>query len=316
MPNTIWGVSRLGYLAQQDHVDVFWGGTGLLPLAGLKARTVLTIHDFVYRLFPETTSLRARWTMRVFSRASIKRADQIVSNSFGTARRLEAFYARKVAAVVPPGLTETFRRRQAGEVQAILKRYGIEQPYLLSVGTREPRKGLQSLVPAFDRLMQSRRLCSHTLVIAGDRGWKDRAITRLVESNRNIRPIGFVDDNVLSALYTGADVFVFPSIYEGFGMPVLEARACGTRVLTTNVAEIREAGGSSPTYINPGIESLGEGILRALRSGPPEVLNRANHSWTKSAAALAAVLTENGLINLGTPRDVAFSPPITPELLV
>jgi len=316
VPSSIWGVSRLGHLAQRDEVDVFWGGTGLLPLVGLKARAVLTVHDFVYKLVPETTSFRARWTMRAFFGASIRRADEVVSNSFGTARRLESIYGRKVAAVIPPGLAETIRTREVDEVQAVLRRYQIEQPYLLSVGTREPRKGLQRLIPAFDSLVKGGHLKNHTLVIAGDRGWKDRAIKQLAEGNTRIRQVGFVDDDVLSALYTGADLFVFPSIYEGFGMPVLEARACGTRILATDAAEIREAGGKNAIYVNPSVESLTGGILHALRSAPPGSLNRANHSWAKSAADLAAVLAGSTKSNPARQREVAGTAPSKARLAV
>src|SRR5271155_2677146 len=102
MADSIWGVSRLGYIARRDKLDVFWGGTGLLPLAGLRSRTVLTVYDFVYKVAPETASNRARWAMRMFSGASIRRADQIVSISLGTARRLEAAYPKRVDAIVRP----------------------------------------------------------------------------------------------------------------------------------------------------------------------------------------------------------------------
>jgi glycosyltransferase involved in cell wall biosynthesis len=293
VPNSLWGVFRLGFIAQRDNLDVFWGGTGLLPLAGLKARTVLTVHDFVYKLAPETMSTRSLWATRLFLNASIRHADEIVSNSCGTAHRLQAIFGRKVAAVVQPGLTEAISPKAAIEVQAILQRFGIRRPYLLSVGTREPRKGLDRLVPAFIRLLEQGQLRDHCLVLAGDRGWKDEAITRLVESHERIHPLGFVDDDSLSAFYSGAAAFVFPSSYEGFGMPVLEARACGTRVVTTDIPELREAGGEDAIYIPPTLEGICDGILRALQSDHPKPLNHTDYSWVKSATVFARVLADS-----------------------
>jgi glycosyltransferase involved in cell wall biosynthesis len=300
IPNSVWGVSRLGYIAQRDNLDVFWGGTGLLPLAGLSVRTVLTVHDFVYKLAPETTSGKARWAMRMFFSASVRRANQIVSNSDGTARRLEAAYRRRVAGVVRPGVTETIRPKRAAEVRTLLKEYGIDKPYLLSVGTLEPRKGLDRLVPAFGALQQEGRLKEHCLVVVGERGWKDEAIGTLLNSNERIRTLGFVDDDALSALYTGADVFLFPSSYEGFGMPVLEARACGTRVVTTDIPELREAGANDAIYVPPTIDGVRDGILRALRSDRPPALNRADHSWLKSAKVFAEVLADERNLPFGS----------------
>jgi glycosyltransferase involved in cell wall biosynthesis len=296
IPNSLWAVSRLGYLAERDHLDVFWGGTGLLPLACLRTRTVLTVHDFVYKIAPETTSARARWAMRMLFGASSRRADHVVCNSMGTARKFENAFSKKVSEVVRPGLTESIR--PAADAHKLLNRHSVERPYLLSVGTLEPRKGLQRLVPAFLSLLADGHLKDKSLVIAGDRGWKDDPIARLVRSSDRIHPLGFVDDDLLSALYTGADAFVFPSSYEGFGMPVLEARACGTRVVTTDIPELREAGGEDPIYIPATVEGIREGILRALRRECPKPLNRSEYSWAKSAAVFAGVLTGDSQINL------------------
>jgi glycosyltransferase involved in cell wall biosynthesis len=298
MPNSLWAASRLGYIAQRDNLDVFWGGTGLLPFAGLRARKVLTVHDLVYKIAPETTSARARWTMRMLFGGSVRRADRITSNSFGTARRFESIYPSKVTQVVQPGLTDTIRPKSAPEVRAQLRQHSIDRPYLLSVGTLEPRKGLQRLIPAFLSLLRDGRLNDECLVIAGDRGWKDEPIARLVRSSERIRPLGFVDDEALSALYTGAKAFIFPSSYEGFGIPVLEARACGTRVVTTDIPELREAGNGDAIYVAPTVEGIRDGILAVLRSDWPAPLNRAEHSWLKSAATFARVLTEESEINL------------------
>jgi glycosyltransferase involved in cell wall biosynthesis len=292
LPSSAWGVSRVGFLARRDKVNTFWGGTGLIPLAGLTARSVLTVHDLVHRIEPKTTSLKARWAARLFFRASVRSADAIVCNSQGSARRLEQFLGRAADAIVRPGVSGSFRRKTEAEIVRVLRSLGISRPYLLTVGTWEPRKGLQRLIPAFLTLSAGPQLSKHTLVVAGERGWKDKSIVKLVqESGERIRATGFVDDESLAALYSGADALIFPSSYEGFGIPVLEARACATRVVATDLAELREAGGEGTIYVPPTQQGIQLGILRALASPRPKPIAASKSSWIESARVLAKVFT-------------------------
>ncbi len=292
LPNSLWGAARVGFLARSDRVNVFWGGTGLVPLIGLEARSVLTVHDLVYSLEPQTTSIRARWAARLFFRPSVRKADYIVCNSHGSARRLEAFLGRRADAVVHPGVSDAFRRREHAEVLRVLSRLDVRKPYLLAVGTWEPRKGLQRLIAAFLGLANQILLREHTLVLAGARGWKDDAIANAVSSGGDrIRAVGYVDDDSLAALYSGADALVFPSIYEGFGIPVLEARACGTRVVASDLPELREAGGEGAIYIPPTEAGIMAGIAQALASGAPAPLAPHELGWDQRARTFVPVLT-------------------------
>jgi len=180
----------------------------------------------------------------------------------------------------------------------VLQHHGLTKPYLLGVGTLEPRKGLHRLVPAFVSLFEEGHLKNHHLVLAGDRGWKDGAIAQLIRSHESIRPIGFVDDDSLAALYTGAEALVFPSSYEGFGMPVLEARACGTPVVTTDIPELREAGGDGAIYVAPTVEGVRGGIMQAVQAGRRIPINRAEYTWQSSAAIFAEVLAATQAVSL------------------
>ena len=166
LPNSLWGVLRVGFLTRRDNLSVFWGGTGLLPLVGLRARSVLTVYDFVYTLQPRTTSARARWAARLFFRASVRRANSIVCISHGSARRLEGLLGRGSDAIIHPGVSEAFRKKSNAEVQSVLRGLLVPTPYLLAVGTWEPRKGLQRLIPAFLSLADEGRLRSHVLVLS------------------------------------------------------------------------------------------------------------------------------------------------------
>ena len=129
-------------------------------------------------------------------------------------------------------------------------------------------------------------------------GGKTEAIRAAIdEVGHSVHDIGYVAEDQLPALYSGSDVFVFPSKYEGFGMPVLEARACGTRVVTTDSPELREAGGQNAVYITPTEESLRRGILEALASPRPNLLTLRNHSWEQSASAMAEVFRRLARVN-------------------
>jgi glycosyltransferase involved in cell wall biosynthesis len=291
LPSNLWLVVGAGRLAQRDEVDCFWSGSGLLPLVGRRARTVLTIHDLVHKVAPETMDTRALWATRLFFRSSVANADALVSNSEGTAMRLEGLFGYKVAAVVRPGLSKLFQPKSGREIQQILSHYEVTKPYLLAVATWEPRKGLQPLIQTFLNMKDGGLIRDYKLVLVGERGWKDTAIADLVRHNADsVLSLGFVHDMALAGLYRGAEAFVFPSKYEGFGMPVLEARACGTAVITSDLPELREAGGEDGIYVEPTEEGIRNGILTVLKRRPPTGLDWRDWSWSKSAGILAQVL--------------------------
>lgn len=290
LPNAFWLALAAGFASRADELDVFWGGTGILPLFGLRCSAVLTVHDLVYRIVPETCSHRSLWSTRLLFHPSLARADAVVTNSDGTARRLEQTFGYSVTAVARPGLSRLFRPASECKIEASLRQFGISRPYILSVATREPRKNLALLIRTFVRMKKEGLITRHELVLAGDRGWRDEAIRAAVaEVGHSVRDIGYVAEDELPALYSGSDMFMFPSKYEGFGMPVLEARACGARVVTTDSPELREAGGENAVYITPTEEGLRRGILQALATPRPKPLALTNHSWAQSASAMVEV---------------------------
>jgi glycosyltransferase involved in cell wall biosynthesis len=292
LPKSLWAVTRPGFMARRDQVDVFWGGTGFIPLIGLSARSVLSVHDLVFRLMPEAMTSRARWAMNMFFEPSLSRADTVVTNSQGTADRLRAMMGYSAAAVVRPGVSPIFKPQAESRIASVLSAYSLRRPYVLGVGTLEPRKGLDSLIKGFRRLQSGGQLRDYTLVLVGDRGWRDGPLARLLnESGPRIVWLGFVDDDELVALYSGCDVFVYPSKYEGFGMPVLEARACGARVVTSDSPELREAGGNDAFYISANEEGVISGILTAMSSKRRGVFDWHTQSWLASSAILAEALT-------------------------
>jgi glycosyltransferase involved in cell wall biosynthesis len=212
----------------------------------------------------------------------------------------------KVTDVVLPGVTPQFHlSRASGEIEIPenLARRGVRRPYLLSVATTEPRKNLDVVLRAYIDLKRGGKLSGHQLVLAGPTGWKNRALKQRLDEARSHGLVlgGYVPDELMPMLYTTADALVFPSLYEGFGMPVLEARTCGARVVTTDSPELREAGDEYVIYVQPTLEGVKAGIQRAIGlPRPPPAVGR---SWKEAAGILARALCAGR--ELSVPQSVS-----------
>jgi glycosyltransferase involved in cell wall biosynthesis len=295
LPSFVWLKTRCRAMCASDRIDVFWAGRTLHPRLDGGVQTVCTVHDLNHLVVPETMQFQNRWSSRLWFRGDILTADCVLANSRGTAERIRTMVGAKVRDVVLPGVTLQFHLPQGAremEIPENLARLGVKQPYLLSVATPEPRKNLDAVLHAYIDLKRAGKLSGHQLVLAGPTGWKNRALKqRLAEAcAHGLVLAGYVPDELMPSLYGGADALVFPSLYEGFGMPVLEARACGTRVVTTDIPELREAGDEYVIYVQPTLEGIKEGILRAM--GLPKPPPVARRTWNEAARILARALRE------------------------
>ena len=230
-----------------------------------RGRTVVSIHDMSFFRFPQFTEEKNRAWLSPRIRDTASRADAILTISDFSAAEIHELLKVDRARIFTtyPGIGEEFSAPASENVEATLASLGIERPYLLTVGTLEPRKNIPFLVEVFEKLSDF----DGVLVIAGMPGWKyEPILERIRASSRSadIRYVRYVSDAQLPALYAGASLFVFPSFYEGFGFPPLEAMACGTPVLSS-------AGGSLP-------EALGDGAV-VLDSFNPD-------RWVASARRL------------------------------
>ncbi|HJW10298.1 MAG TPA: glycosyltransferase, partial [Albitalea sp.] len=207
-----------------------------------------------------------------------------------------ALLGQRVDGIVRPGLAPQFHPlapQQAAAAREQLARRGIVPPYLLSVGTLEPRKNVALLLHAFLDLKRSGQLPGYQLVLAGARGWPNRGLEReLVEArSQGVVVPGFVPDALMPALYGLSEALALPSIYEGFGMPALEARACGSRVIVADVPELREAAGPRAVVVDPTLPALRQGILDALATPRLQDSGLAEqHAWWRAAQRLARLL--------------------------
>ncbi len=258
LPGAIWLQTQGRKLAGQDHLDVFWGPAHALPL-GLSdsVRTVLTVHDIVWVLHPESMARYNAFVHRLYFRKSVRRADAIAAVSEATGRdlrnRLKVEESR--ITVTHEGVEDTFRPLSAELTKEKVQAMGISGSYLLSVGTLEPRKNYPLLFRALARLKTDL-----SLVVAGRRGWKYDVIFEQVKRlnlQDRVRFVEYVPTEDLVALYCGAKFLVMPSLYEGFGLPVLQAMACGTPVLASSCSSLPEVGGDAAAYFDPtSVESL------------------------------------------------------------
>jgi len=293
----LWLKLRAGTLCRRDRLDAFWGTAVFLPRLPRGVRTVVSVHDLCHLLTPETFDPLHLRGVRMFFEGDVRRADVVLTNSQGTADRLQCHLGRKADGIVMPGVSLEFRRPDVEVVKRCRERYGLREPYLLTVAAWEPRKNLECLSEAFLDLKRQGPLARYRLVLVGKKSRRGMArLFDLLEKDggHGLVSLGYVPDEDLPSLYAGADAFVLASSYEGFGMPLLEARACGGRVVATDTAELRETGGGSAIYIEPTRDGIRRGILAALERDPPPPGGSSLPTWREGALKLSCLLTGAG----------------------
>jgi glycosyltransferase involved in cell wall biosynthesis len=237
-------------------LDLFHSPDFVLPPVS-KAVSVLTVHDLAFLLQPECAEANLRAYLEKAVPRSARRADYIVADSEHTRNDVICLLGvppEKVA-VVPGGVESTFQPvEDLAQLAALRERLGIGQaPFILSVGLIEPRKNLPVLFDAY-RLLRERKGLPHLLVVAGNRGWLSAGTIEHAERSPyrdDIRFVGYVAEEALPGLYTAASAFAFPSLYEGFGLPPLEAMACGTPTVVSRASSLPEVAGEAALQVDP-----------------------------------------------------------------
>lgn len=265
----LWHTIELAPLLRKNNIQAFWGTNGYLPPYKLRGiATVLTVHDLADVFAPQTQARLVKWSRSLLQPRAVRVADRVIAVSGATATDMEAVYGRKADAVIHPLVSPRFQLPTQPESGAILAKYSLTGSFLLTVGTLEPRKNLAALIAAYiDRRKSGVEL--PVLVLAGGDGWLDGSIRRMVsnaEQSGWVRRLGFVPNDDLPALYAGCEVFIMPSIYEGFGMPLLEAQLCGAAVLHGSHASMVEAAGGFGVAVEPSEASL-RAMFDALAGG-------------------------------------------------
>ncbi len=236
-------------------------------------KSIVVIHDLAYHHAPEYVPERLRAYLEKYVPKALAQANHILAVSEFTKRDLIKTYSvapERISVASNAVDHDFFYPRKADEVLTAQAKYGIEGSYIMFHGTIEPRKNLKGVMEAYRRLpAQLQR--QYALVLTGGKGWLDDDIHQQIEDLKHqgakVIQTGYVDQADLPALYTGASVFVWPSFYEGFGLPIIEAMACGTPTITSNVSSLPEAAGDAGMLVDPhDSDSIAKAMEQVLTS--------------------------------------------------
>ncbi len=267
----LWEQAVLPWSALRARADLLHALAFVGPLA-CPLPTVVTVYDLSFLLFPEAFNRINRAYLSTMTPHSVRAARRVIAISESTKRdlvRLAHVPAERVD-VVYPGLEPDIRRvDDATALADFRRRNGLPEHFVLFVGTLEPRKNVAALVQAY-AILRRRGVSSHALVLAGSKGWRYQSIMAAIEQSGVAGDIimpGYVGRSDLPMLYSAASAFVYPSIYEGFGLPVLEAMACGAPVITSNVSSLPEVAGEAALLVDPNdSDGLATALERVIRS--------------------------------------------------
>lgn len=269
-------------------------------------KSIVVVHDLAFAQTADFIKSRsfANSLDRAVKRA-VAKSTRLVAVSANTKRDLISSYganAQKITVINPALDHQTYRPSPPAQIAKTLRKYKINRPYLLFLGTLEPRKNIVGIIEAY-KLLPPAIQTKYQLVLAGSPGWKYdqvKSVAKDVPAGRIIFT-GYIDDHDKAPLYSGAGLFLFPSHYEGWGMPVLEAMACGTPVLTARNSSLPEAGGQAAYYVNDSRDfaSISQGIQAIINdTGTSNRLARTGliwsrqFTWDKSAARFNKLIRE------------------------
>lgn len=269
----------------------------------LDGKNVVVVPDLSFEKVPQYADRENVEFLRKFVPSSAASADQIVTISNYTKEELIKTYGlpeRKIIVAYPGVDQEIFYPRSTKEKEGIKKKYGIKKPFILFLGTLEPRKNIPAVIGAFAGLKNRK---NYNLVLAGKRGWMYGEIFQAIRQlgiEEDVIFTGYVPDHDRPILMSAAEVFVFPSFFEGFGMPVIEAQACGTPVVTSNTTSLPEAAGEGAVLVDPqSTKELGAAIKDILNS--PRIrktlvekglVNAKKFRWEESAKKVIGIFNQ------------------------
>lgn len=283
-------------------LDIYHATDFVLPPTLSSVKTVLTVHDLSFVRVPDSASPSLKAYLDVVVPRSAKRATHILADSIATKDDLLSLYgipSSKIT-VLLSGVNSIFTRSiDHSLVMTTRSKYRIgKEPYIFTIGTVQPRKNYIRLIQAL-KILHTVGLKVH-LVISGGKGWLDDPIyTEITNTGLHqfIHFIGYADDKDLPSLYSGSVCFAFPSLYEGFGLPVLEAMACGSPVLTSNISSLPEVAGDAALMVDPyDVEAIADGLKKLIEDNLlretliNKGLTRAKEfTWQKSAHQLLSI---------------------------
>ena len=268
--NAIWRFTKLPSLINNSGYDLFHGPSHVLP-GKLKCPSVVTMLDLIFIRYPNYFKAWDRNYYRISFKKSAQLADHIISISEATKADLINFFGIKEdkISVIYPGFDAVFSKLQQQKLDGIKIKFKLPRDYILYVGNIEPRKNILKLAQAFNSLQESSYIDKDVhLLIVGQMGWYYKEIIDGIDSlssRDKIKLVGPVYGEDLAGFYQLASIMAYPSMFEGFGYPVLEAMRLGTPVLTSNISSMPEAGGNAAHYVNPeSLDEIKDGLCKLL----------------------------------------------------
>jgi glycosyltransferase involved in cell wall biosynthesis len=282
-PGAFWLLARGARLGRRDAVDVYWATQAILP-PGMPSRVlkIVTVYDLVWLRCPETSTRYNLLVQRLCARKAIAEADYVVVISRSTQDELiqRLGVPREKTKLVYPGVASQYQAQDhAQAAEYISRKYGVPQRYLATVGIVHPRKNQQFLVRVLSILKRNGQLDCPLLVV-GPIGWKNSPLFREIQAagltESDIRFLGYIPDEDMPFFYAGAQAFLFPTIYEGFGLPPVEAMACGVPVIASDAPCMPEVLGDA-AILEPlvSVEGFASSVLRVLADGEVRAALRA-----------------------------------------
>jgi glycosyltransferase involved in cell wall biosynthesis len=302
LPRLFWEQALVPFDVRRLGIDVYHSPNHVLPLA-MHCKSVVTVHDLAFldsRLF----NTRRFLYLNMLTRPSIRKADRIICISQYTKHELEQKFpwVRGKTRLVYQGLDGRFGEPPTAEAVTEFKvRRGLDR-YVLFVGALEPRKNLTRLIKAFGKAVQEAKL-SHDLILCGPKGWRNRSIIEAWQASpvrERIHFASYVPDEEIPLWYAGAAALAYPSLSEGFGLPALEAMACGTPVVTSNCSALPEVVGDAAITVSPtSVRAISDALVRVLTDDAlARMLSKAGleqsrrFNWETAAAETVAIYRE------------------------
>jgi len=247
MNHIIFGGSGL----KKYRIDFYFSCNTFIPTSTANIKTIGILHDLNHIIVPETMPYTNYIAHRLFMKLDSRRIGFLITNSIATSQKAEKYLGVNIDEVIEPVIDKIFKKRDKISVNKFLAEKGINYPYLLSVATFEPRKNIDKTIEAFLKLKLDNKIDGYKLILVGGKGWKNSKLEHMVDScPEEIIQLGYVSDEYLAYLYNGAELFVFPSKYEGYGIPVREAMQSGCKVITSDIDELVEVSNGLANYFS------------------------------------------------------------------
>lgn len=260
-------------LLKKHKIDVFIGTRHYLPPFYKKTKYIAVVHDLIPLYMPELFTRQHKLRFHLFTAIARRQANLVIAVSKATRQDVLKYMhipEEKIRVIYEGANTMFTAVRDEAGIQSALKKYGIDSPYILCLSTVEPRKNMLRTIQAYEQVVQEHKL-PYKLVIVGGSGWNNGAIYEYVQNNNRLKEhvifTGYVSNEEVKNIYANASLFIYASLCEGFGLPVLEAMQSGVPVITSSVSSMPEVAGDACELVNPySIDELKDAITRVLFS--------------------------------------------------